>query len=316
MLGITWGAVKRASVVPVSRCNCTLNRTLRDKRMAPFSETSTRFLLQCMDIWSGNGSIENEVSTPGMELFAYSQPYRGESRGGDVHYVSLCAGGVVTRLILADVSGHGTAVASTSQDLRALMRRFMNSKNQTRLVRDLNREFTRLAQSERFATAIVATYLSNQRRFTICNAGHPLPLWYHREVGAWSFVDHELVDTGRASNLPLGLDAATDYQQYKLNIVDGDLLLLYTDALTEAQSDDDKTLGDEGLLHIVSGIKTGDVREFGRGLLQGLRDFCGKRPLDDDLTILVLRFVIGRRRTPGIGEKLNAYAKLLGLKSV
>lgn len=71
------------------------------------TETNDRFVLQCMDIWSGNRSVENEVSTPGMDIFVYSQPCRGESRGGDVHYVSLCAGGVVTRLILADVSGHG-----------------------------------------------------------------------------------------------------------------------------------------------------------------------------------------------------------------
>lgn len=96
-----------------------------------------------MDIWSGNRSVENEVSTPGMDLYVYSQPYRGESRGGDVHYVSLCAGGVVTRLMLADVSGHGEAIAGTSQALRSLMRRHMNAKSQTRLVGELNRRSCR-----------------------------------------------------------------------------------------------------------------------------------------------------------------------------
>src|SRR5260221_2755108 len=146
-----------------------------------------------------------------MELFVYSEPYRGERRGGDVHYVSLCAGGVATRLILADDSGHGAAVAGTSQDLRALMRRFMNSKSQSHLVRDLNREFTQLAQSGRFATAIVGTYLSHRNRFTICNAGHPRPLWYHRATRAWSLVNNELVDTKQASNLPLGLAVSTEY---------------------------------------------------------------------------------------------------------
>src|SRR5258707_11062518 len=125
-------------------------------------DANNHFVLRCMDIWSGNRSVENQASTPGMEIFVYSQPYRGQSRGGAVHYVSLCAGGVATRLILADVSGHGAAVAGTSQDLRALMRRFMNSKSQARLVRDLNREFTQLAQAGRFATAIVGTYLSHR----------------------------------------------------------------------------------------------------------------------------------------------------------
>lgn len=283
--------------------------------MNPVPESNNQFVLQCMDIWSGNRSVENEVSTPGMELFVYSEPYGGESRGGDVHYVSLCAGGVVTRLILADVSGHGAAVAGTSQALRGLMRRFMNSKSQASLVHGLNREFTQLAKSGRFATAIVATHLSHRNLFTICNAGHPRPLWYRRASGSWSFVNNELVESGRASNLPLGLDESTDYQQLELNIADGDLLVLYTDALTEAHGAGDTMLGEEGLLRIVSGIATDHVREFGGRLLHGVREFCRNNPAEDDVTILVLKFVAGRRRTPGVREKLNAYAKLLGLKS-
>jgi serine phosphatase RsbU (regulator of sigma subunit) len=287
-----------------------------DRPMNTEPETTNQFVLQCMDIWSGNQSVENEVSTPGLELFVFSQPYRGESRGGDVHYVSLCAGGVVTRLILADVSGHGAAVAETSQTLRALMRRFMNSNSQSRLVHDLNREFTQLAQSGRFATALVSTYVSGRNRFTICNAGHPRPLWYRHASGSWSFVNDDLVETGQASNLPLGLYEATDYRQFELKIADGDLLVLYTDALTEAHGDEDQMLGEEGLLRIVSGIATDQVREFGGRLLQSVGEFTRHRPAEDDVTILVLKFVASRRRFPGVREKLNAYAKLLGLKSV
>lgn len=279
------------------------------------AETENQFVLQCMDIWSGNRSVENEVTTPGMEIFVFSQPYRGESRGGDVHYVSLCAGGVVTRLILADVSGHGTAVADTSRDLRSLMRRFMNAKSQTRLVHDLNREFTKLAESGRFATAIVATYLSHRNRFMICNAGHPRPLWYSRVSGSWSFVNNDLIETGRVSNLPLGFDESTEYQQFELHVADGDLFVLYTDGVTEARGDDDKMLGEEGLLRIVSGITLDSVRDFGGRLLRGVQEFARNRPSEDDLTILVFKFVAGRRRTPGVREKLNAYAKLLGLKA-
>jgi serine phosphatase RsbU (regulator of sigma subunit) len=267
-----------------------------------------------MDIWSGNRSVENEVSTPGVELYVFSQPYRGESRGGDVHYVSLCAGGVVTRLILADVSGHGEAVDSTSRVLRGLMRRFMNSKSQSRLVRDLNREFVQLSQCGRFATALVATYLSHRNRFTMCNAGHPRPLFYQKATGSWSFVSHDLVETGHASNLPLGLDEATDYQQFDLKVADGDLLLMYTDALTEARGENDQLLGEAGLRRIASSLATDHVREFGSGLLEKISAYSQNAPAEDDLTILVLKFVGGRRRTPGLREKLNAYAKLLGLK--
>ena len=124
-----------------------MRHVVAEARTGPSSDNSQATVsppqvLRCMDIWSGNRSIENEASTPGVDIFAYSRPCRGESRGGDVHYVSLCAGGIITRVMLADVAGHGEAVAETSQMLRSLMRRHINAKNQRRLVRDLNRKFT------------------------------------------------------------------------------------------------------------------------------------------------------------------------------
>ena len=53
--------------------------------------------MQCMEIWGGSHNAENAVSTPGLDLWIYSQPYQEASAGGDVHYVSLCGGGVITR---------------------------------------------------------------------------------------------------------------------------------------------------------------------------------------------------------------------------
>jgi len=285
--------------------------------MTSSSDSNERHVLQCMDLWSGNRSVENEVSTPGLDIFVYSQPWHGESQGGDVHYVSLCAGGLVTRLILADVAGHGEAVAGTTQTLRTLMRRFMNSKSQGGLVRDLNREFTRLARTGRFATAIISTHLSYRSCLTICNAGHPRPLRYQRDRNAWSIIEGDPELTGEIANLPLGLDESTTYRQFEVPGADGDVLVLYTDALTEARSENGEMLGEQGLLKLISGIATtGTVLEFGRRILHEIRGFCGSQPVEDDLTILVLKFVSGRRHTPTIGEKLNAYAKLLRLKSV
>ncbi|MDB5336459.1 MAG: hypothetical protein JWN70_2078 [Planctomycetaceae bacterium] len=282
--------------------------------MKPLATTINQAVLQCMDIWSGNRSVENEATTPGLEIFVFSEPFRGESTGGDIHYVSLCVGGVVTRLILADVSGHGTAVSESALMLRSLMRRFMNAKTQESLVRDLNREFSRLEQTGRFATAVVATYLSQRNRFTICNAGHPRPLWYRRASNSWSYLSDELVGAEQASNLPLGLDEATEYQQFNLDVNEGDLLILYTDALTEAHSPEDQILGEEGLLRMVSSIPTGHVREFGRAVLQRINEYSGNQPAEDDVTILVLKFSSKTRRFPGLLEKLNAYAKFIGLK--
>ena len=106
--------------------------------------------LQCMEIWNGNHSVENIVSSQGIEGWIFSRPYQKDSHGGDVHYLSLCVGGIVTRILLADVAGHGDLVASTSTALRQLLRRFMNAKRQDRLVAELNREFTRNESDGRF----------------------------------------------------------------------------------------------------------------------------------------------------------------------
>lgn len=283
--------------------------------MTPPVDPEPAYVLRCMDIWSGNRSVENEVSTPGMDLYVLSQPYRGASRGGDVHYVSLCAGGDVTRLILADVAGHGNDVAETSQSLRALMRRYMNTRSQTNLVRQLNQQFARLAPSDRFATAVVATYLAYRGRFMICNAGHPRPLWFQRATGTWSFVSDELVDEGRAVNLPLGLDDDTEYEQFQLPVAAGDLFVLYTDGITEARgAANDELLGEERLLAMASTLPTERVGEFGRQLLQQVCDYSGSRAADDDLTLLVFRFTEGRPRFPGLRERFRGYAKLFGLK--
>jgi len=285
--------------------------------MTSIANADDRHTLQCMDLWSGNRSVENEVSTPGFDIFVYSQPCHGESQGGDVHYVSLCAGGIVTRFILADVSGHGVAVSETSQTLRALMRRFMNSKSQGRLVRDLNREFSRLAEAGRFATAIVGTHVSRRGCLSICNAGHPRPFRFQQASHRWSVIEGELVGASDPTNLPLGLDDSTTYRQFEIPIADGDIVVLYTDALIEARDRLGNLLGEQNLLQLVSRVTTTDsVREFGRGILNSLRDVCGSDPDEDDLTILVLKFVAGRRRTSSVVEKLNAYAKMLGLRSV
>src|SRR5262249_54083644 len=104
-----------------------------------------------MEIWGGNQAADTSVSTPGLDLWVYSRPHEQARGGGDVHYVSLCGGGVIPRLILADVSGHGASVADMARSLRDLMRKNINRKSQPRLVRNLNRQFTDLAKFRRFA---------------------------------------------------------------------------------------------------------------------------------------------------------------------
>lgn len=273
--------------------------------------------LQCMEIWGGNDAVERAVSTPGLDAWVYSRPFDGAEDGGDVHYVSLCGGGIITRLIVADVSGHGAAVAEVAATLRSLMRRNINTKSQTRLVRAMNEQFTSLAQTSRFATAIVATYLATNDRLTICNAGHPRPFWYRARSSSWSVVSAEALG-GRpeAGNLPLGLDDETPYDQFWLQLGQGDTVVFYTDALTESESPEGTMLGERGALNLLHGLETSDPSSLGHALLRALDEYRGGRPADDDTTLLILHHNAGPPKRMSFGEKVTVYAKVFGLKSV
>src|SRR5688572_24888186 len=114
--------------------------------------------MRCMEVWGGNQAIDNGVVMAGLDAWLYGRPFRDQAAAGDLHYVSSCAAGMVTRVLVADVSGHGEKVAEAAGKLRLLMRRYVNFVDQTRFVRALNGEFGQIAQAGGFATAVAATY--------------------------------------------------------------------------------------------------------------------------------------------------------------
>ena len=271
--------------------------------------------LKCMEIWSGHRSVENNTVSRGLEAWIFSEPYQGESNGGDVHYLSLCVGGIVTRMVLADVSGHGSEVAQTSTALRALLRKFMNSKSQDGLVAAINREFTALEQNSRFATAVVLTYLSHKKRLLVTNAGHPHPLFFRKEAGRWRFLaprnDSDQAEFEESpSNLPLGVLDSTAYTNFSLPIHEGDMLLLYTDAFVEAMNREETLLGTSGLKRMVDAISTEtSCADFGRQLRNAVTEYASGVSCDDE-TLIVLRFGKGKS-APGVMERLGGYASVL-----
>ena len=268
--------------------------------------------LHCMEIFGGSGVREESVSTPGLDVWIFSRPFEGAAGGGDVHYISLCGGGVITRLIVADVSGHGREVAEVAVALRALMRKNINRKVQTRLVAALNRQFAELAQLRRFATAVVATYLATSRTLSVCNAGHPRPLLYRAGAGLWDVLAPEETGTG---NLPLGIDDASAYHQFAVNLGVGDVVAFFTDALVESRDGEGPMLGESGLLEVARTLPaTSDPVEIGRALLAGADRHRGDRPDDDDATVVVLRHNATGPKSLSVGEKLDVYAKVFGLK--
>jgi sigma-B regulation protein RsbU (phosphoserine phosphatase) len=283
--------------------------------VGPAAQTQT---LHCMEIWGGIEPVESRVQTPGLDLWVFSRPFEGDEQGGDVHFVTLCGGGILTRIVVADVSGHGSSVAEFSSMLRSLLRKHINHKSQTRLVEQLNREFAGMARLRRFATAVVATYLTSTDELSISNAGHPRPLHYRAADGTWSLLIPEAADPGRLANLPLGLDDETYYGTARVQLGRGDLVVVYTDALIEAADGAGQLLGESGLLEAARRLdgSGGTPAAIGQSLLDSVARHREGRPADDDVTVVVLHHNASHSPRLGLGQKLDVYAKVFGLKPV
>ncbi|MFO0906884.1 MAG: PP2C family protein-serine/threonine phosphatase [Isosphaeraceae bacterium] len=271
------------------------------------------FVMACMEIHGGSRALDEAFATPGLDAWLHSRPYGGAENGGDVHYVSVCGGGVITRVVVADVSGHGSEVAAISETLRGLMRKNINSKSQTRLVQALNRQFGESAQLRKFATAVVATYLAHRRTLTISNAGHPRPFWYRAAERSWEILDRDVLKRG---NLPLGIDDDSPYGQFTVTLGENDLVLFYTDALTEAADPSGRMLGEDGMLALLDSVSAEEPHRLLPSLLERIDTHREGRPADDDVTALVLRHNAAGPRRLTLGEKLDVYAKVFRLKPV
>ncbi len=82
-----------------------------------------------------------------------------------------------------------------------LMRRHINTANQTRFAVDLNRAFSNLDLDGRFATAVLATYFAPTDHLIICNAGHPRPLLYRAAGNTWDLLDAKTPGPSRHAGL-------------------------------------------------------------------------------------------------------------------
>jgi sigma-B regulation protein RsbU (phosphoserine phosphatase) len=244
----------------------------------------------CAEVWGGNEPVDRGVVMQGLDAFVCSRPYDGADEGGDIHYVSSCASGRITRILLADVSGHGIEVAQVARRLRSLMRRFVNYVDQSKLTGLINQEFARLSSGGHFATAIVATCWGPTREVAVTNAGHPPPLLYLSREGAWSAVaDGERLEGTGPSDLPLGVLDDTAYGRAKFRMNEGDVLVMYTDALIEAKRPDGTLLGVQGLLDVIGKMDASKPERLAADLIGAVVATTSYQALDDDATVMVLR---------------------------
>src|ERR1700722_14183030 len=268
--------------------------------------------MQCMEVWGGSQLTARGVELGGLDTWVYSKPYGQSEYGGDVYYASSCATGRISRLLLADVSGHGHSVAETAGELRTLMRRFVNRLDQTEFVRLLNQQFAAMTRHGVFATAIVTTFFAPTRRLTVCNAGHPRPLLYRSAQRQWDLLGHlEAAAPSVLSNLPLGILKESEYEQFDVELEIGDCLLSYTDALIESNDADGEMLGEAGLLQITLLLPDLAPEKLIETLLAEIACRYPENLSDDDVTVMVMR-ANGGDAHYSFGEKLEAAERFVG----
>jgi phosphoserine phosphatase RsbU/P len=248
--------------------------------------------LACFELWGGNGKAAHPIELPGLLGWICCTPFGRATGGGDVHYVSVCSKGQVSRIALADVAGHGGSAISVAERLRRVLQQHTDNWDQSALMRELNEAFQRDAKGVQFATAVVLGFYFGTGELLFTNAGHMPLLWHHAESGVWDWLEERTPHAKAVDGLPLGLISGTAYAQIAVELGRGDLLLLYTDGITESRNESGEELGQEGLLALVRGLPVDSLEgpvAFGHALIAKLKRFRGSVPQRDDETLVVLQ---------------------------
>ena len=246
--------------------------------------------IACAEIASGNERIASLFELPGLAAWVHSVPVGTVDAGGDVHYVSLCPSCIVSRIALADVSGHGQAVAALGGKLREFMQRHLRELAQGALMRDLNQAVQEELGDVHYATMVAVGWHSRRGLLVLTNAGHPPPLWYRAARQEWRWLETPVAnERDRPAGVPLGLLGDIDYNRTLVKLELGDLVVLYSDGASEAMTPAGDELGRDGLVRIARGLDATSAEAFGAQLTAALCAFrAGGEPLDDQ-TIIVLR---------------------------
>lgn len=254
------------------------------------------YSLGCNEVWGRNREVARTVALSGLVAWVYSSPLRTHS-GGDLHYLSVRDYGVfsrvLSRVLLADVMGHGESVSHVATDLHAMMHKHINTWDQSELMRELNRSFHGGVPGFNYATLVILGYNSTNRQLVITDAGHPPPLWYRAAAREWSWLEDDHTSSGdNPEDLPVGMIPGTDYRQSVISFTLSDKIILYTDGITDAENSSGEPLGRDRLQEWARLLPGNTPDETGRALLDRLRTFRSGPPTDDE-SLVVLQAVTG-----------------------
>jgi serine phosphatase RsbU (regulator of sigma subunit) len=218
---------------------------------------------------------------PGWEIAVGLEPARQTS--GDFYDLISLPGGRIG-LVVADVADKGTGAALYMALSRTLIRTFAfeHPDNPELALRAANERILQDTTSEQFVTVFYGVIDPSSARLAYCSAGHnpgflisPQP-----EVSTRS-----LPKTG----LPLGILETYDWKQEAVAIRPGDLLVVYSDGVTEAENNEGAFFGEDGLLEAVESRLSLSVDSLHKEIVATVRSFAEGVPQGDDITLALIR---------------------------
>lgn len=222
---------------------------------------------------------------PAVEGLDYEGTCRMAREVGGDYFDFLDLGTGRLGLALGDISGKGVSAALLMASVQAFLRSRARqlAGEPSHLVKQINDALVESTDPSKFATFFYGVYDSASRMLTYVNAGHNPPLL----LRAGTTVVSRLRPTGMA----LGFDLGATYSEGHERLGPGDVLLAFTDGLTDALNEAEEEFGEARLAGLLVGNRHVGAADLLRLITAELEAFCGRAAQHDDVTIVVARVI-------------------------
>jgi hypothetical protein len=216
-------------------------------------------------------------SLPGWETWLFSAP--ANDVGGDlVDHLRLDEEHIA--LTLGDVAGKGLPAALMMAKLQATLRALSPvTDSLSELGSRLNRIVCRDGLPSKFASLVYLELEANAPRLRMLNAGHLPPLVIRK--GAVEELEH--------GDAAIGIMDAANFRERTVEMAPGDLMLVYSDGLTEARNEIGRFFGEERLYDLLDRLRDISARGVGENLLRAVDRFENGARRHDDLSMIIVR---------------------------
>ena len=203
--------------------------------------------------------------------------------GGD-YYDFLEIGPGRLGLVVADISGKGISSALLMAGLQALLRSHahLHGDRAELLVWDINRLMHSSTSNGKYASLFYGFYDDTSRLLAYVNAGHLPPILYRKD-GSCSRL--------KTGGMVVGMMPDSAYRQEVIKLEPGDILLIFSDGITEAMNLRDQEFGEERLVQLLSPLAQSSAQSISETILNKIAEHVGTAPQHDDSTLVVLKSI-------------------------